>query len=183
MDLFKLSKQADLRKSWLIRVVRMTEFDQIIKGNIVTPDEVIVDGYIGVVKGMIRAVRRTPLEDALSLKDYTGHWIFPGVIDGQTHTGSQVGQEGLAMGTRAAAAGGVTTIVDMPYDDPEPVITAELFKQKVVKAEQEAHVDVALYATIAKQNGLDEILPMIEAGACAFKFSHLRISPDTLPQN
>ena len=45
---------------------------------------------------------------------------MPGVLDGQVHSGSHANQEGLGWSSRAAAAGGVTTMVEMPYDDPEP---------------------------------------------------------------
>ena len=43
--------------------------------------------------------------------------MLPGAIDAQVHSRSQKGQEDFIWSTRSAAAGGVTTIVDMPYDE------------------------------------------------------------------
>ena len=82
------------------------------------------------------------------------------------------------MGTRGAAAGGVTTVVDMPYDAHAPVHNLATFKEKVNEIEQDAHIDVALYATIAKVDGMAEIQPMIDAGACAFKVSQYETDPN-----
>ena len=65
--------------------------------------------------------------------------------------GSQANQEGIGRASRAAAAGGVTTMVDMPYDDPEPVWHGELLRAKIEQVERDCHVDVALYATISER--------------------------------
>ena len=61
----------------------------------------------------------------------------------------------------SAAAGGVTTCVDMPYDVPRPVTDASILREKVGWVERLAHVDVALYGTIRKDGGLDEIAGIV----------------------
>jgi allantoinase len=114
--------------------------------------------------------------------DGRGQWIVPGVIDGQVHAGSQANQEGLGRASRAAAAGGVTTMIDMPYDDPEPVWNADLLRAKIDLAERESHVDVGLYATILEEDGLAEIPGLIAAGACGFKFSTFEAAPRRFPR-
>ena len=148
-----------------------------IRGNVVTPTEVLTDGLVVVSGGKIAAVREDSSAWRGELFDAGGQWVLPGIVDGQVHTGSQANREGIGLASRAAAAGGVTTMVDMPYDDPQPVISRALFEEKVAVAERESCVDVALYATIAKTGGMSEILPMIEAGACAFKMSTYETSP------
>ncbi len=155
----------------------MNKLDLVIFGDIVTSDKVIENGYVSVLGGKIVDIGERFEGDAESIFDARGKWVLPGVIDGQVHTGSQPNREGIGLGTRGAAAGGVTTIVDMPYDSPVPVTTAEIFKKKVATVEREAYVDVALYATIAKHNGMGEIQPMIEAGACSFKISQYETDP------
>ena len=107
---------------------------------------------------------------------------MPGIIDGQVHAGSQANQEGIGRASRAAAAGGVTTMVDMPYDDPEPVWHGELLRAKIAQVERDSHVDVALYATVSERYGTSTIAGLIEAGACAFKFSTFEAAPGRFPR-
>ncbi|MFC7551543.1 hypothetical protein ACFQU7_03325 [Pseudoroseomonas wenyumeiae] len=87
------------------------------------------------------------------------------------HTSSAIGWAGIEGATRSAAAGGVTTCVDMPYDVPRAVTNAGIFAEKVEVVNGTAHVDVALYGTITKQGGVDAIAGLAEAGACSFKLS------------
>ena len=148
-----------------------------VRGNIVTPTRVLTDGLVVVSGGKIAAIQADSSTYGGELFDAGGQWVLPGIVDGQVHTGSQANREGIGLASRAAAAGGVTTMVDMPYDDPQPVISQALFEEKVAVVERESCVDVALYATIAKTGGMHEILPMIDAGACAFKMSTYETSP------
>ena len=148
-----------------------------IRGDIVTPTGVLKDGLVIVSGERIAAIQDGSAGYGGKLFDAGNQWVLPGILDGQVHTGSQADREGIGLASRAAAAGGVTTMVDMPYDDPQPVVSRALFEEKVAVVERDACVDVALYATIAKTGGMDEILPMIEAGACAFKVSTYETSP------
>ena len=77
--------------------------------------------------------------------------ILPGFVDAHIHTRSCV-DEGITAATRAAAAGGTTTVIDMPFDKPDrPVNTADRLSQKAEDVGREAVVDVALYATFPAQ--------------------------------
>ncbi|CAM5771913.1 dihydroorotase [Bosea minatitlanensis] len=160
----------------------MSDFDLVLRGNIVLSNHVIEDGHVAVSGGKIGKVGAGAPPSARETQDFRGHWIMPGVIDGQVHSGSQADHEGIGMCSRAAAAGGVTVMVDMPYDEPEPVTSARLFNAKVAVVERDAHVDVALYATIAVENGLHAIPGLVEAGACAFKFSTFEANPTRFPR-
>ena len=159
----------------------MSDFDLVLRGNIVLTDRIVEDGYVAVSGGKVAAVGTGTPPSARESQDFRGQWIIPGVIDGQVHSGSQANHEGIGMCSRAAAAGGVTVMVDMPYDEPEPVTSSTLFNEKVATVQRDAHVDVALYATITVENGLDAIPGLVDAGACAFKFSTFEANPDPLP--
>src|SRR6202521_2718838 len=107
--------------------------------------------------------------------------VLPGVVDAHVHTRSERA-EGIARATPSAAAGGVTTLVDMPYDDPTPITTVAAFLEKVAAVGREAITDVALWATIAKTGGLDEIEELVSAGACGFKVSTFETHPVRFPR-
>ncbi len=160
----------------------MSNADLVIRGDIVTPNEVIADGYVAVSGELIEAVGDGPPPFAAETQDFRGCWVIPGVVDGQTHAASQLNQEGLGKASRAAAAGGVTVMVDMPYDDPKAISTREEFERKADEVRRDCHVDVALHATIGEDDGIAEIPGLIEAGAAAFKFSTFEAAPGRFPR-
>jgi allantoinase len=160
----------------------MADFDLVVAGNLVLADRIVNDGFVAVSDGKIALLGRGAPPAAREQHDATGQWVMPGVIDGQVHAKSQANQEGLGRASRAAAAGGVTTMVDMPYDDPEPVWHGELLRAKSREVERDCHVDAALYATISEAHGISTIAGLIEAGACAFKFSTFEAAPGRFPR-
>lgn len=160
----------------------MSDFDLVVSGNVVLSDRVIESGYVAVRDGRIAEVGEGAAPAARERQDFKGHWLIPGVIDGQVHSGSQADQEGIGMCSRAAAAGGVSVMIEMPYDEPEPVTDRQRFMRKVGVIEAESHVDVACYGTITVEDGLDAIPGMIEAGACGFKFSTFEANPTRFPR-
>ena len=160
----------------------MSNADLVILGDIVTPERVITDGYVAVSGELIESVGEGAPPPASEKQDFRGCWIIPGVVDGQTHAASQLNQEGLGRASRAAAAGGVTVMVDMPYDDPKAISTREEFERKADEIRRDCHVDVALHATIGEDDGTAEIPGLIEAGAAAFKFSTFEAAPGRFPR-
>jgi len=157
-------------------------FDLIVRGDLVLPDRVLKDGYLAVQGDAIGAIGVGLAPKARETLDARGNLIFPGIIDGQVHAGSAEGIAGLEDASIAAAAGGVTTIVDMPFDDPMPVNTVDLLKTKVKTLERISYVDVALYATPKKGTGAEGIIEMADAGACAFKVSTYEYHPVRFPR-
>jgi allantoinase len=160
----------------------MADFDLVVSGNLVTAHRIVNDGFVAVSNGKIAFVGRGAPPAAREQIDARGQWVMPGVVDGQVNSGGQADQEGLGRASRAAAAGGVTTLVDMPYDDPEPVWHGELLRAKAKSVERECHVDVALCGTISEAHGTSTIAGLIEAGACAFKFSAFEVTPGRFPR-
>lgn len=160
----------------------MASADLIIRGTIVQSDGEPFEGELIIENHRIAAVRpgRTGA-GARRVLQVEGSWILPGVVDAHVHCLSDPA-EGITNATRAAAAGGVTTIIEMPFDAGAPVNNLETFLRKKERVEKEAVVDVALLATIRKRGGLDQIQPMAEAGACGFKLSLFETDPERFPQ-
>ena len=103
--------------------------------------------------------------------DYTGKYILPGLVDGHMHTSSSTGWPGIERSTRSAAAGGVTTCCDMPYDVPLPVTDAAMLHDKIGWVDRTSHVDMALYGTITKTGGVGAMPELAAGGISAFKLS------------
>lgn len=157
------------------------KFDTVIKGQLVLENEVVV-GEIGISNGKIKAIHKDEgsLEGEKYL-DFGQQYIFPGMIDAHVHCYSNL-EEGFTLTSRSAAVGGITTFMDMPYDRPNPINQVEIFKAKVQKLEKEAVVDIGLWATISKRNGIDQIKPLSEAGAMAFKMSTFETDEHRFPR-
>ena len=158
--------------------------DLVVKGDIVTPDDVIHDGFVAVSGGQIAAIGlNTEAPSAEQVLDARGKLVLPGAIDAHVHSASVKDKpEGLFNTTRAAASGGVTTVIDMPFDAAGPITTAARLGEKVNRANSEAVVDVALYGTIAKSGGIGEIKGLVEGGVCGFKMSTYETDPYRFPR-
>jgi allantoinase len=103
-------------------------------------------------------------------------------VDGQTHATSYGGLPGIESTTRSAVAGGVTTLVEMPYDNPEPLSTVENFDAKVEATNRLSHADIALYGTITNGQGTGEARKLAALGVCAFKISSFESNPVRFPR-
>jgi allantoinase len=155
--------------------------DKVFVGRIVTPARVIETGYVLVSEGLVRRVGEGP-PPAGEVHGGAGTTVLPGAIDAQVHSRSQRDQEDFAWSTSSAASGGVTTIVDMPYDDDDLICTAERLTRKAHTAGEQARVDFALYGTVDPDDGAEHIDAMVEAGAAAFKFSAFGTDPRRFPR-
>lgn len=160
----------------------MSDFDLSIRGKLVLPSAIIEDGHVLVRDGRIVGIGEGAPPAAREAQDFTGLWIMPGAIDGQTHACNQLNHEGIGQASRAAAAGGVTAFIDMPYDEPHPITSAAKFAEKAAVVSSVAHVDVGLYATVAPGDGIAEIPGMVAAGAVGFKFSTYEAHPTRFPR-
>jgi allantoinase len=160
----------------------MSDFDLVLSGTIVLPSMVVEGGYVAVRDGKVIHVGEGTAPHGREKHDFGKGLILPGAIDAQTHSLSQRNQEDFIWSTRSAAAGGVTTIVDMPYDEGNLVCSAEAVRIKVAHAEQQARVDFALYGTINPEEGVSRIAEQAEAGVAAFKFSTFGTHPVRFPR-
>ncbi len=157
-------------------------FDLALKGQLVLPDRILADGWVAVRGERIAAIGDGTPPEARRQIDAGRDWVIPGLVDGQTHATSYRGLDGFADTTRSALAGGITTIVDMPYDNPDPLNTVARLDAKVAAIETGSHCDVALYATVTPGQGTAEMLPLARAGVCAFKLSLMESHPVRFPR-
>jgi allantoinase len=157
-------------------------FDRVIIGDLVDTSRVLRDGYVAVRGETIAALGQGARPPASETINHRGSLIFPGLVDGHMHTSSAIGWAGIEGATRSAAAGGVTTCVDMPYDVPHPVTDAAKLTDKISWVERTAHVDMALYGTITKTGGVDAIPELAAGGISAFKLSTYEYDPVRFPR-
>jgi allantoinase len=127
-------------------------------------DVVIVDEGIAAVEPPGRTRRSKSTVDA------DGMLLMPGVVDAHVHFDDPGREwwEGFDTGSAAAAAGGVTTVVDMPIDSDPPTITVAALRDKAAAARARSRVDVALWAGLVPAS-VGELAAMASAGAVGFK--------------
>ena len=96
--------------------------------------------------------------------------LMAGLVDTHVHVNEpgRTEWEGFASATRAAAAGGVTTIVDMPLNSVPATTSVRALEAKARAAEGKCWVDVGLTGGVVPGNA-GELAPMFRAGALAFK--------------
>jgi allantoinase len=96
--------------------------------------------------------------------------IMPGLVDTHVHINSpgRTEWEGFQTATLAAAAGGVTTLVDMPLNSIPPTTTLSGFQTKLETARNNCFVDVGFWGGVVPGNTA-ELAPMFEAGVVGFK--------------
>jgi allantoinase len=96
--------------------------------------------------------------------------LLPGLVDSHVHVcePGNTEWEGFATATRAAAAGGITTLVDMPLDSVPTTVSTDALHAKRAAADGRCHVDVGFWAGAVPGN-LGELAPLHEAGVLGFK--------------
>lgn len=156
------------------------KFDSLVKnGNIVTGER-IWKGNLAVKEGKIAALLAAGEElEADRVIDAEGKYVFPGAIDTHAHL-NEPGyewREDYAHGTRAAAIGGYTTIIDMPLQNEPAMTTAELFDRKKEITGKNAHVDYCFWGGLVPGN-FDDLERLNEKGCVAFKSFIGPVSPD-----
>jgi allantoinase len=108
--------------------------------------------------------------------------VMPGLVDTHVHINEpgRTDWEGFATATRAAAAGGVTTLVDMPLNSVPPTTTAAGLKAKVAAARGQCHVDVGFWGGVVPGNTA-ELAALKEAGVVGFKCFLINSGVDEFP--
>jgi len=96
--------------------------------------------------------------------------LMPGLVDSHVHVcePGNTEWEGFATATRAAAAGGITTLVDMPLDSVPTTVSADALQVKRKVASGQCHVDVGFWGGVIPGNG-PELAPLAGAGVTGFK--------------
>jgi allantoinase len=145
--------------------------DLVVRGQrVVTPDS---DGPAAIHVGGGRIIAVEPFDDVpggCALVEAGDTVVMPGLVDSHVHVNEpgRTRWEGFATATRAAAAGGVTTFVDMPLNSIPPTTTPEGFRQKLEAAAGACRVDVAFWGGVVPGN-LGALGPLYAAGVVGFK--------------
>jgi allantoinase len=127
---------------------------------------------VGVTDGRVTAIfdYDAPVDatDEIVLADH--EVLLPGLVDTHVHVNEpgRTEWEGFDSATRAAAAGGVTTIIDMPLNSIPPTTTLDALATKQAAARRQAHVDVGFWGGAVPGN-LDDIADLHDAGVFGFK--------------
>lgn len=102
--------------------------------------------------------------------DYGDAVVMPGLVDTHVHVNEpgRTEWEGFESATRAAAAGGITTICDMPLNSIPPTTTVAGLEAKRRAAAEHARIGVKFIGGVIPGN-LNELEPLARAGVCAFK--------------
>ncbi|KAL6844340.1 hypothetical protein ACP4OV_026013 [Aristida adscensionis] len=107
------------------------------------------------------------------LLDYGDAVIMPGLIDVHAHLDEpgRTEWEGFSTGTRAAAAGGITTLVDMPLNSHPSTVSEETLKLKVDAARDKLYVDVGFWGGLVPENAFDPsaLERLLDAGVLGLK--------------
>ena len=120
-------------------------------GNATAPAELVVDD--GVIVAAIPATSSTCGADEQWV-NLGGALVLPGAIDGHVHFDDPgfTHREDFSSGTTAAAAGGVTCVVDMPCTSLPPVTSVDALRSKLRVIAPKAHVDYMLWGGVSAQS-------------------------------
>ena len=122
---------------------------------------------IRIADGRIAAIENYENAGAI---DYGDLYILPGLVDSHIHLNEpgRTEWEGFETATRAAASGGVTTLIDMPLNCAPETINIAALEAKRAAAQGKAWVDWASWGGVVRGNA-DALLPLVRAGVPGFK--------------
>jgi allantoinase len=159
-------------------------FDLVVRGERVLVDGAFTPAEVGVRDGVIARVaalgERLTAGRTVELAD--DEVLIPGLVDTHVHVNEpgRTEWEGFASATRAAAAGGVTTIVDMPLNSIPPTTTVAALEFKRRAAEGQVFVDVGFWGGVVPGNEAD-LEPLVAEGVFGFKCFLVHSGVDEFP--
>src|SRR5499427_5334221 len=150
----------------------MAPRDLVIRGRQVVIENGIVPASVRIHDGRIKSIgafEEIP-PDAELIEANDDAVIMPGLVDTHVHINEpgRTQWEGFETATRAAAAGGVTTLVDMPLNSIPATTSVRALDEKRSAAEGKCFVDVGFCGGVVPGNA-SELEPLIDAGVLAFK--------------
>ncbi|EPQ57756.1 allantoinase [Gloeophyllum trabeum ATCC 11539] len=137
------------------------------------PATIIVDKTTGKITDIQLNTAERGAYHGLRDEDYIdagSKFIIPGLVDAHVHLNEpgRTEWEGFYTGTRAAASGGITTVVDMPLNSIPPTTTVENLEIKRAAARGQCWIDVAFWGGVIPGNQAD-LIPLVDAGVKGFK--------------
>ena len=125
---------------------------------------------VGVRNGRIVAVEAPGTLHAAQHSELGQHWLLPGLVDSHVHVNEpgRAHWEGFETASLAAAAGGVTTIIDMPLNSSPVTTTVQAMRAKVEAAAGKCRVDYGFWGGLVPGNQ-DNLEDLLDAGARGLK--------------
>ncbi|KAF2134826.1 allantoinase [Dothidotthia symphoricarpi CBS 119687] len=136
-----------------------------------TAATIVVSSVTGKITAIFRSVLpATDFPEGTPYTDYSPHLLLPGLVDAHVHLNEpgRTEWEGFWTGTRAAAFGGVTTVIDMPLNAIPPTTTVENLKIKIEASKGKCWVDVGFYGGVIPGNAGD-LKGLVKEGVRGFK--------------
>ena len=160
------------------------EFDLVLRAPRVVTAAGEVARCVAVRKGRVAAIE--PLdaglagERTITLAD--DEVLLPGLVDTHVHVNEpgRTEWEGFASATRAAAAGGITTLIDMPLNSIPPTVDVAALETKRTAAAGQVHIDVGFWGGAIPGN-VGELRDLHDAGVFGFKCFLLHFGVDEFP--
>ncbi len=112
-----------------------------------------IDAHIAVLDGRIAEIKKVEIHDAEQIIDCKGKLILPGIIDAHVHfrvPGNEK-KEDWVSGSKAALHGGVTTVLDMPNNNPA-IVTADLLEEKRKLVEKDSLINYGFHFGVSNGN-------------------------------
>jgi len=162
----------------------MPPHNLIIRGKQVVLPDSITPASIHVLDGIITSIASyddVPVDCSL-IDVNEDSIVMPGLVDSHVHINEpgRTDWEGFATATRAAAAGGITTLVDMPLNSIPPTTTVGGLKEKLTSANGHCFVDVGFWGGVVPGN-TDDLAPLLAAGVVGFKCFLIHSGVDEFP--
>ncbi|KAI7863594.1 allantoinase [Spinellus fusiger] len=151
----------------------------------ISPASVLIDRSTGKIvqvatdKPLVHSVHPSQIETIVLEPD---QMLIPGLVDSHVHLNEpgRTEWEGFSTGTRAAAAGGVTTVIDMPLNAIPPTTTVSHFNTKLKAAAGQCHVDVGFWGGVVPDNA-PQLPLLMEMGVRGFKCFLIESGVDEFP--
>ncbi len=148
------------------------ETDLLIRGGTLVTEHEVLQADVAVRDGRVAGVLKPGTLDvrAKQVLDATGLHVLPGVVDAHVHLNEpgRTEWEGYVTGTAAAAAGGTTTVLDMPLNSYPPTLNATALALKRQAVAGQAVVDYGHWGGVIPGN-LDDLPDLYAAGVVACK--------------
>jgi allantoinase len=142
----------------------------LVSRRVVTPSGIRAAAVVVSGETIVDVVAPTDLSDSCRVENVGDRAILPGLVDIHVHVNEpgRTDWEGFATATRAAAAGGITTLVDMPLNSSPVTTTAEALSLKLEAAAGQLRVDCAFHGGVVPGNA-DQIAGLIAGGVFGLK--------------
>ena len=162
----------------------MHPVELVIRGRRVVTEHGIRSASVHITRGNISSVSiYEDVPDGAELIEAFDSIVMPGLVDTHVHVNEpgRTEWEGFETATRAAAAGGVTTIVDMPLNSIPATTTLGGLSAKLAATRNKLHVDVAFWGGVVPGN-TPELAELWEAGVVGFKCFLIHSGVDEFPK-